>query len=152
MEMEELKALFRVCVHIKSNGIRCGSPALTGSNFCWQHMGGTVAGLARARSTTHDATARIDFAYPGDRESVQHNFFLIAQALNDGKIDTRTANTYIRLFRAAEQNLHRWEKKQKKQGNNPEKPMRPLKSDGGPLKPASGLSGEQNRSAFPNPK
>ncbi|MFZ0663379.1 MAG: hypothetical protein WAM66_11855 [Acidobacteriaceae bacterium] len=128
--MEELKAMFRVCAHIKSDGNRCNSPAMTGINFCYQHIGGSVSTLARARSTR--STAKLDFVYPGDREAIQHNLFLIAQALSEGKIDTQTANTYNRIFRTSELNLHRWEKR------NP---------NGGPLKPVVGLSGEQEPAA-----
>jgi hypothetical protein len=106
--MEELKAMFRVCNAIKNDGVRCGSPALTGINFCWQHMGGKVPST-RAKATT-SANAKLKLAYPGDRQAIQHNLFLVAQALNDGKIDTVTANTFNRIYRTCELNLRQWEK------------------------------------------
>ena len=50
--MEELKAMFRVCAHIKKkDGIRCNSPAMKGMNFCYQHIGGNIRELTRAHIT-----------------------------------------------------------------------------------------------------
>ena len=148
--IEELTAMFRVCKHIKGSGDRCNSPAMKGMNFCFHHIGGKVASLTR-EGATWDASAQLDFDYPADRESIQHSLHLVAHALREGKIDNTTANTYVRIFRLAEQNLHRWEKKQKDSGKTKMQPPSdaaeaqgdPLKPDGGPLKPAFGLSGEQ---------
>jgi hypothetical protein len=113
--VEELTAQFRVCKHIKRSGDRCNSPAMSGMNFCFHHIGGKVASLVR-EGATWDASAQLDLDYPADRESIQQNIMLVAHALREGKIDNQTANTYIRIFRLAEQNLHRWEKKQKNSG------------------------------------
>ena len=107
--MEQLTAMYPVCTFIKSDGNRCGSPALKGANFCFQHIGGSVSALSRARATTSGANARLKFVYPGTREAIQHNLSLVAQALSDGKIDTAMANTYNRLFRTCELNLRRWQ-------------------------------------------
>jgi hypothetical protein len=107
--MDELKALFKVCAHIKSDGIRCGSPAMSGMNFCFQHIGGRPMAFVRAKATT-TFTTNLPLAYPGTREAIQHNLALVAQALNEGNIDPSTANAYTRLYRITEQNLTRWEK------------------------------------------
>jgi hypothetical protein len=160
--VDELTAMFRVCKHIKRDGNRCNSPAMTGMNFCFHHIGGKVASLVR-EGATYDASAQLDFDYPADRESIQQNLVLVAEALREGKIDNQTANTYIRIFRLCEQNLYRWEKKQKTTGKTKmQPPANEANSDvipseaeepavstpaknlaGGPLKPAFGLSGEQ---------
>ena len=116
--MEELKAMFRVCVHIKKDGIRCNSPALKGGNFCFQHIGGSIRELTRARSTYNGR--QLDFLYPGTRQAIQHNLFVVAQAMNDGNLELATANTYNRLFSTCERNLRRWEMQQKKSGPEPE--------------------------------
>jgi hypothetical protein len=120
--MEELKAMFRVCAHTKSDGNRCGSPALRGGNFCFQHIGGSIRALTRARSTY--IGPKLDFLYPGDRQSIQHNLFVVAQAMNDGKLDLPTADTYKRIFASCERNLRGWEAQQRKPG--PEKELSPL--------------------------
>ncbi len=105
--MEELKAMFRVCVHIKKDGVRCNSPAMKGMNFCYQHIGGNIRELTRARSTY--IGPKLDFVYPGCRQAIQHNFFVIAQAMNDGHIDLQTACAYNRIYSACERNLRRFE-------------------------------------------
>ena len=76
--MGQPAAMFPLCTHINSDGNRCGSPALKGANFCFQHMGGGVSALSRARATTSGANARLKFVYPGTREAIQHNVFLVA--------------------------------------------------------------------------
>ena len=174
--MEELKAMFRVCAHIKKDGVRCNSPAMKGMNFCYQHIGGNVRELTRARSIYNGP--KLDFVYPGCRQDIQHNFFVIAQAMNDGKIDLQTANTYNRIYSACERNLRRFEDLYEKDAERelaplPEAPesetsptdVIPLSADviplppadviptenlGGPLKPGFGLSGEQTDST-PSP-
>ena len=166
--MEELKAMFRVCAHIKKDGVRCNSPAMKGMNFCYQHIGGNVRELTRARSIYNGP--KLDFVYPGCRQAIQHDFFVIAQAMNDGKIDLQTANTYNRIYSACERNLRRFETLYQKDAEAefaplPEAPgsetsstdVIPLSTDviplppadviptdnlGGPLKPGFGLSGE----------
>jgi hypothetical protein len=112
-------AVFPLCAYIKRDGDQCASPAMKGLNFCFQHIGGTTSSLLRARSTRFNHSD-LEFAYPADRESLQHNLFLVAWALKEGRIDVSIANTYNRLFRTCEQNLHRWEKLQKQKKDHPE--------------------------------
>lgn len=114
-------AVFPLCAHIKADGDQCGSPALRGMRFCFQHLGGTTSSLLRARSTTVN-NADLDLVYPADRESIQHNLDLVARALAEDRIDTSIANTYIRLYRVCEQNLHRWEKLHKGEKTMPSPP------------------------------
>ena len=99
---EQLKAMYPVCTLIKSDGIRCGSPALTGMRFCFQHIGGRLP-------KPGTQIEPLEFVYPDSHAAIQHNLFLVVQALNEGKIDNRTANTYNRLFRACEANLRKCE-------------------------------------------
>jgi hypothetical protein len=151
--MEQLTAMYPVCTFVKSDGNRCGSPALKGMNFCFQHIGGSISALTRARATSGPG-ARLKFAYPGDREAIQHNLFLVAQALTDGKIDNATANTYNRLFRTCELNLRRWEAAKQNPGSprtglrpwgdqaDAEKQMRPLPDE--TPEPADRPTGQQS--------
>jgi len=103
--MEQLKAMYPVCTLIKSDGTRCGSPALTGTNFCFQHIGGKIP---TAKSTPQTRSTPLNFIYPSSHEAIQHNLFLVMQALSEGKIDNATAITYNRLLRSAQLNLQRW--------------------------------------------
>jgi hypothetical protein len=146
-------AVFPLCAHVKGDGEQCGSPALRGMRFCFQHLGGTTSSLLRARSTTVN-NADLNLAYPADRESIQYNLALIAQALAEDRIDTSIANTYIRLYRVCEQNLHRWEKLHKGEKSMPAPAdavgdPAPADAVDGSLKP--GLSDYMTRSAPPPP-
>lgn len=116
--MEELKAMFRVCAAKKKDGTRCNSPALKGGNFCFQHIGGSLREHTRARSIYNGPL--LDFLYPGTRQSIQHNFFVVAQAMNDGKLDLATARAFNRIFSACEQNLQRFEALYQKPNPEPE--------------------------------
>lgn len=104
--MEELKAMYPICTLIKSDGTRCGSPAVTGTNFCFHHIGGKPA---KPKTETPVASTPLKFVYPDSYAAIQHNLFLVVEAFNEGKIDNRTANTYNRLFRACELNLSKCE-------------------------------------------
>lgn len=150
--MEELKAMFRVCAHIKKDKKRCNSPAMKGMNFCYQHIGGNIRELTRARSIY--SGPKLDLLYPGFRQAIQHNLHVVAQAINDGHIDLQTANTYNRIYSACERNLRRFEDLYQE---DPEAELAPIpnetdlpytaptQSEGGPLKPAVGLSEEQKQ-------
>ena len=108
--MEELKAMYPVCTLIKSDGTRCGSPAVTGTNFCFHHIGGRLPKpKTEIRTETPLDSTPLKFVYPDSYAAIQHNLFLVVEALDEGKIDNRTANTYNRLFRACELNLRKCE-------------------------------------------
>ncbi|HET7100699.1 MAG TPA: hypothetical protein VFJ52_06080, partial [Terriglobia bacterium] len=148
--MEELKAMFRVCAHIKKDGVRCNSPAMKGMNFCYQHIGGNIRELTRARSIY--SGPKLDLLYPGFRQAIQHNLHVVAQAINDGHIDLQTANTYNRIYSACERNLRRFEDLYQEDAEAELAPIpdetdfpytAPTQSEGGPLNPSFGLSGEQ---------
>lgn len=104
--MERPAAMFPLCALLKPDGTQCGSPALTGSNFCFHHIGGR---LPKPRPDAPPASAPPKFVFPDSYAAIQHNLFLVVQALNEGKIDNRTANTYNRMFRACQLNLRQAE-------------------------------------------
>ncbi|HEV2465037.1 MAG TPA: hypothetical protein VGT04_14620 [Acidobacteriaceae bacterium] len=117
--MEQATGVFPLCSHTKPDGSRCDGAALKGMNFCFQHIGGRLSDLRAASAYS----PKLDLVPAATREALQHNFSVVALAFSDGKIDIRTANTYFRIYRTAEQNLTRWERANK---DNPEKQMLPL--------------------------
>ena len=139
---EDLKAMFRVCVHIKKDGIRCNSPALSGGNFCFQHIGGSLREHTRARSIYRGP--QLDFLYPGTRQAIQNNLFVVAQAMNDGNLELATANSYNRIFSACERNLRRFELLYQKSGPDVEFPEVPEEA---PEKKAPNPDGNQRSTA-----
>ena len=96
-----------ICTHIKTNGIRCGSPAASGTGFCHHHS-------AIKTATSHSAPkgrpgsgefAPIPFIFPEDRASMQINFFLLLQAFNQHQIDLRTFQSMMVMLKAMAKNL-----------------------------------------------
>jgi hypothetical protein len=78
--------MYATCRHIKTNGLRCDSPALKDCHFCYYH------------SKTHIVGAEPDAKYgplhlptPEDAASVQLSVALISDALINGRIDLKKA-------------------------------------------------------------
>jgi hypothetical protein len=88
------------CTHIKVSGIRCGSPALRGEQFCYFHqrMLRTVKGPA---SRLHHA------ALLEDEESIQATLMEVVNALLRGTIETKRAELVLRALNTAVRNARR---------------------------------------------
>ena len=93
--------MYDTCRHIKNDGVKCGSPAIKGTLFCHNHT--NIRKLTRRRARYGSIT--IPFVFPEDRTSLQTNFFLVLQALAEGKIDNQTSNSMTRTLRACSLNL-----------------------------------------------
>jgi len=95
------------CTHVKTNGEVCGSPAVSGTAFCYHHSAVKTA-LAKARSNgqaLEEGFAPIPFVFPEDRASMQINFFLLLQAFNEQRIDQRTYRLMLSMLKAMAKNL-----------------------------------------------
>lgn len=95
----EPELIVRVCSHIKDDGIRCGTPALTGRNFCYYHCrvhhpGGKIA-TRQYRSPVPDSVASLQVA-------LAHTM----QALASGELTPKQANSSIYAIHAAIKLLH----------------------------------------------
>lgn len=98
--------MIHLCRHILPGGKLCEQAAVKDTLFC-RHHSAVKAALAREKAA---AEAEIEdtpiaFVYPEDRAAVQLNYFLVLQALNDKRIDNRTANSMNRLLRSCDLNL-----------------------------------------------
>jgi len=87
------------CTHIKLNGYRCGSPALTGQRWCYFH--------ARMRRGTK---ARLDAAVPAllvleDAESIQGALMQIIDMLLLDQIEVAKARLILRAIEIASRNV-----------------------------------------------
>ena len=82
------------CTHVKTNGEVCGSPAVSGTEFCYHHSAvkTALAKLPNGKGRMEDF-APIPFVFPEDRAAMQINFFLLLQAYNEQHIDQRTYNS-----------------------------------------------------------
>lgn len=95
-----------ICTHIKTNGIRCGSPAVSGAEHCHHHSAlKTALTTPRNNKPGRGGFAPIPFVFPEDRASMQINFFLLLQAYNEQRIDQRIYNSFLNLLRSMARNL-----------------------------------------------
>ena len=81
------------CTHIKTNGIRCGSPALRGRALCYYHA-------RPARIRFRQATI---FTLPvvNDLETYLYALHLITTALAEDKLEISRATKLLQALRLA---------------------------------------------------
>jgi hypothetical protein len=82
--------MYMVCRHIKANGLRCESPALKGSQFCYYHSKVHIIG---AQSKLKDVSLQLPA--PEDPAAIQLSVARISNALLSGRIDTRKAASLL---------------------------------------------------------
>jgi len=106
----------KICEHIKDNGSTCGSPALTGYDYCYFHQ--------RLRHPRHRPS---DFEYKlpilDTPESILMATQHITQAALDGLLEDRRARLVLSALRLAKSMLKETNKekeKQEKEKNNVE--------------------------------
>lgn len=80
-----------LCTHIMPSGVTCGSPAVSGTVFCYHHAG--------------TSCPPIPFLFPADRYALQRNYFLLLQAFSEGRIQLRAFNSISRVLRSMDANL-----------------------------------------------
>lgn len=79
------------CTHIKINGVRCGSAAVRGTALCFHHSAiKTALGkVTPLENVAYGAFTPIPFVFPEDRASMQINYFLLLQAINEQRVEKR---------------------------------------------------------------
>ena len=87
------------CVHIKTDGIRCGSPALRGGYRCYHHA---APSRLRARRATRFTVPEIT-----DPVSLQAALSLIIGALANGELEARRASALLYAVQLAHANFNR---------------------------------------------
>ena len=94
--------MFQLCRHIKTNGHRCQSAALSGSAYCYFHS--RVHTMAKAKSTVFD-----DIKLPmlEDSASIQVAISQIVAALLSSRIDARRTGLLLYALQIASQNIDR---------------------------------------------
>ncbi len=80
----------RVCTHIKVTGVRCGSPALRGEQFCYFHQR-----MVRGVSTPPNARLH-PIALIESEEAIQASLMEVINALARNTIDLRRAQLILR--------------------------------------------------------
>ena len=88
------------CTHIKVTGVRCGSPALRGEQFCYFHQ--------RMLRTVRMPDSRIRHtALLEDEASIQVSLMEVVNALLRGTIELKRAELILRALNTAVRNIKR---------------------------------------------
>ena len=93
------------CTHVKTNGEVCGSPAVSGTDFCYHHSAVKTALARPTGKAPYEGFAPIPFVFPEDRASMQINFFLLLQAFNEQRIDQKIYRLMLSTLKAMAKNL-----------------------------------------------
>ncbi len=89
------------CTHIKVTGVRCGSPALRGEQFCYFHQR-MVRGVRTPPQARLHPIALIE-----DEESIQSALMEVINALMRNTIDLKRAALILRALHIAVKNAQR---------------------------------------------
>src|ERR1700757_241811 len=89
------------CTHIKISGVRCGSPALRGEQFCYFHQN-AHRGVRRPQQSRLHPIALIE-----DEESIQYALMEVINALMRNTIDLKRATLILRALHIAVKNASR---------------------------------------------
>jgi hypothetical protein len=92
--------MYMACRHIKPNGIRCKSPALSGHAFCYFH----AKFHARSKTSVMDD---IKIPFPEDLSAIQLSISRICDALLSSRIDTKRAAQVLWAMQIAAQTVPR---------------------------------------------
>jgi len=101
--------MYQLCRHIKTNGLRCQSPALRNSACCYFH-----ARMIKAAKTPISCMDTIDLPPLEDRASILLAITQVVNALLGSRIDGRRARILLYALQIASHNLKRIEKEQDK--------------------------------------
>jgi hypothetical protein len=89
------------CTHIKVSGVRCGSPALKGEQFCYFHQN-VHRGVRRPKQSRLHPIALIE-----DEDSIQYALMEVINALMRNTIDYKRAALILRALHIAVKNASR---------------------------------------------
>lgn len=94
--------MYQLCRHIKTNGLRCQSPALRESAYCYFHS--RIHCMAKAKTSTWD-----DVKLPllEDSASIQIAISQIVAASLSNRLDARRTGLLLYALQIASQNIDR---------------------------------------------
>lgn len=98
--------MIALCQYILQGGKQCEQAALKGGHYCRHHqiVRRTIEESA-PQGDGYGSRKPLPFVFPEDRASVQLNYFMILQAINDGRLDQKTASLMLRVLKACDANL-----------------------------------------------
>jgi hypothetical protein len=102
--------MYQLCRHIKTNGLRCQSPAMHTSAYCYFHTR-----MIKAAKTPVSFMDTIQLPPLEDRASILLAITQVLNALLGSRIDDRRARVLLYALQIASQNLKGIEKEQDKE-------------------------------------
>jgi hypothetical protein len=94
-----------ICSYRKPDGVRCGSPAQHGHNYCYFHTREHRTAVYGARARRRYSTVRFDLPPLDDMHVIQDLLSQVAGALASDTIDYRRASAMISALRLASSEL-----------------------------------------------
>ena len=91
------------CAHLRTNGLRCGSPALRNRRFCYFHHRQHDVRALRRRQPSF----RFELPLLEDAESIQMSIQDVLAAVHEDRIDVRRAGLLLYGLNTASSNLKR---------------------------------------------
>jgi hypothetical protein len=88
------------CTHIKVNGVRCGSPALRGEQFCYFHQ-------RMIRHVRYPDSRLHHVALLEDEEAIQASLMEVVNGLIRGTIEVKRGELILRALNTAVRNIRR---------------------------------------------
>jgi len=101
MEQKPRQTEIQKCNHIKTNGMRCGSPALRGRRFCYFHHRAHDLRQLRHQRPGY----RFELPLLEDANAVQMSLQDVLSAVNEDRIDHRRAGLLLYGLSTAASNL-----------------------------------------------
>ena len=94
--------MYQLCRHIKTNGMRCQSPALRESAYCYFHS--RIHTLAKAKTSVWD---NLKLPLLEDSASIQVAISQIVDASLSSRLDARRTGLLLYALQIASQNIDR---------------------------------------------
>jgi hypothetical protein len=94
--------MYMICRHIKANGLRCGSPALKDTQFCYYHLKIHTVG-----AEPHLKFGPLQLPAPEDPAAIQLSIARINDAIINGRIDLKKATGILYGLQIAAQFIDR---------------------------------------------
>src|ERR1700740_1059956 len=100
--------MIELCRHIKPEGTACKEPAGRGTNFCRHHqLIKKTLDKVKPSIENNGVYKPLPFLFPEDRSAIQTNVFLVINAFNRRRIDSKAANVMLYGFQVCLSNLNK---------------------------------------------
>ena len=93
-----------LCQYILQGDQQCEQAAIKGGHYCRHHQV-VRKSVAAAEAEGELAHPSLPFHFPSDHGSQLYNYYQVLQALNEGRLNNKTANMMIRLLKACDASL-----------------------------------------------